>query len=267
MIVAAPHLEYGLQLFRNTFARLLGEAWEVGSRGEQVKGWRAAAAQRTAQGYLGSSTLIDGEWPRLAHLNQPLHPDFLQKPHRGHFLLAGQFRRAKFYVGHRERIKNEWFSFESEARRPERGVVVLALAAKLDGKPRQRRYCLRPTPKELRSFLPGVDFADVLVLTSLLIQREHLRPDYDRTAAKVVMMDQATSVATARQARVVVANLAPHAWWAGFLSSAEKVILLTYGGEDRPCKTCETALVGKPKLVFEDVTTRHVDLPLSSPKS
>lgn len=266
MIVATCSLDFGIQLFRNTFARLLSEAWGINTCIEPLLGWQKASPQSRTFQYLGEPILIDGEWPRLVHLNQPLHPDFWRGPQRGHFRLTGQFRLAEFYTKHRERIKREWLSFETDPMQPERKILVCSLTARLEHSSRYR-YCLRPTPGELSTLLPGVDFSQVEVLVSPLIKREALRPDYDATATKPLFVDQTTTVIMARQARVVVANLTSHAWWAGFLSFAEKTILLTYGGEDRPCKTCETALVGKPKLVFEDVTTRHVDLTTETPEA
>jgi hypothetical protein len=215
MIRVIPAFDLATQLARYCFARLLGETTGMAVAPCRVQGFQCGGVK--GREVIWPEWLVDGEFPRIAHLNLPWVHWREPKQMTYAIAVAGTFRRSELFAPHRERIR-EWLGLPvSPVSLPAERPVVGVLA-----RPARNAVGAFPNPAEVAGWTVGITTAQVSVLLPHGADAAAYR-DHGFTAH---CASDWMRLAHARRAPQILAAEGALGWWAAFLSHADRVAMV-----------------------------------------
>lgn len=211
MIVAATKQNLGDQLFVNALGAIMASSGSSTFRPVEVADWRYPCSSSQETFSMKRKFHVDGQWPRIAELNQPLRRSFVNDFGDASLRLVGPYRVASIYRPFRAQIQSDWHIGE-ELSKESVGLTVVFLQWV---KNRNLRPFLRPTASELEQLVGRPSKGRSIIVApekSFFTLSNYIEAGYRPYFGGIVKL-----LRICKRAKTVVCGNSSTSWWGGFL--------------------------------------------------
>ena len=224
MIRIIPATDTATQLARYCFARMLAGITRMELARVNLPGCECPGV--SGRKVLWPEWVVDGEFPRVVHLNLPWDHWQDATTLRCGVAIGGSFRRSDLFASRRVEIRDSWLQIRKEWAGPGPAEPWEVTVVCRTWRNRVRAF---PTPADTAAWTRGVRSERV----SVLLPYDADVKAYQQYGFSASICSDEQRLRLARAARRILTADFPLGWWCSFLSQAERVVTIRNRRDER----------------------------------